>query len=447
MFAPWRFQLKTAQQALEEGRVEDALSLIARERLTDYGPGQQLRLAAGKQFGARAVARAGGGDLDGGWNDVRECRQILGANSDWSQAVSGVIKAEEDFLTRQWQAKNFAAAWERLESLAKQNEIDRPAVDSLKEVSRRLESAHKLSSRAKFAEAEEQYAAAYAARNDLGIVGSLRMTNHMNQETARQLEEKLHAALAGQDWQEVLRLADEFLVIAPQCHLARDARRRAWGEVGASLGETNDPVPRGQVEEEPSRPTQPRFLLWIDSVGGFLVCLGNEVILGQAQPQGEADVPLQADISRRHARLVREAEGYLLEPLARTLLNGNELTQTALLKDGDILEFNAVRMRFRKPHALSSSARLEFLTRHRTHPYADGVVLMAESCVLGPQRQSHVLCRPWRGDVILYRQTEDLFCRGKEALEIDGKLVEGRAKIGWNSNVAGTDFAMKLEKL
>ena len=72
---------------------------------------------------------------------------------------------------------------------------------------------------------------------------------------------------------------------------------------------------------------------------------------------------------------------------------------------------------------------------------------MAESCVLGPQRQSHIVCRRWRGDVILYRQTEDLFCRGSEALEIDGKLIEGRGPIGWNSNVAGTDFAMKLERI
>ncbi len=447
MFAPWRFQLKTAQQALDEGRVEDALALIARERLTDYAPGQQLRLTAGKQFGVRAIDRAAAGDLDGGWNDVRECRQVLGAASDWSRAVTGVMKAEEDFLARQWLAKNFTAAWERLEALAKQTDVDRPAVDAMKEVSRRMESASKLAARAKFAEADEQYAAAMAARSDLGIVGQLRMTNQQNQETSRQLEEKLHAALAAENWSETLRLADEILAIAPQCHLARDARRRAWGEVGASIGETNLHAPRKVVEEPPTGPVNPRFLLWIDAVGGYLVCLGNEVILGQAQPQGEADVPLQADISRRHARIVRESEGYLLEPFSRTLVNGEEVQQMVLLNDGDILEFGAVGMRFRKPHALSSSARLEFLTRHRTHPYADGVVLMAESCVLGPQRQSHIVCRTWRGDVILYRQTEDLFCRGSEALEIDGKLIEGRGQIGWNSNVAGTDFAMKLERI
>ena len=104
-------------------------------------------------------------------------------------------------------------------------------------------------------------------------------------------------------------------------------------------------------------------------------------------------------------------------------------------------------MKFRKPHALSSSARLEFLSRHRTHPYADGVVLMAESCVLGPQRKSHIVCRGWRGEVIFYRQGEELFCRGSESLEIDGKLVSGRGEMGWNSNIAGSDFTMKLERI
>src|ERR1700730_3640884 len=41
-----------------------------------------------------------------------------------------------------------------------------------------------------------------------------------------------------------------------------------------------------------------QYLLWIDGVGGFLVCLSHRVTLGQANPESIVDIPLLADISR-----------------------------------------------------------------------------------------------------------------------------------------------------
>ena len=50
-------------------------------------------------------------------------------------------------------------------------------------------------------------------------------------------------------------------------------------------------------------------------MGGYLVCLGNRVTLGQATPDARVDVPLYADVSRHHATVTRDSEGYLLEGL------------------------------------------------------------------------------------------------------------------------------------
>jgi len=72
---------------------------------------------------------------------------------------------------------------------------------------------------------------------------------------------------------------------------------------------------------------------------------------------------------------------------------------------------------------------------------------MAESCVLGPKWQNHVVCRDWAGDVVLYRQDEDLFCRAMESIEIDGQLCDGRGRLGGNSHVVGTDFSLSVEEL
>ncbi len=66
------------------------------------------------------------------------------------------------------------------------------------------------------------------------------------------------------------------------------------------------------------RQAGPRFLLWVDGVGGYLVCLADEVVIGQAIPHGGADVPIQGDLSRLHATIRRQGEGYLLQPDAET---------------------------------------------------------------------------------------------------------------------------------
>jgi hypothetical protein len=77
----------------------------------------------------------------------------------------------------------------------------------------------------------------------------------------------------------------------------------------------------------------------------------------------------------------------------------------------------------------------------------DAIILMAESCVLGPKWQNHVVCRDWKGDVVLYRQEDKLFCRAMESLEIDGKLHDGRGPLGPHSRVVGDDFSLSLELL
>jgi hypothetical protein len=158
-------------------------------------------------------------------------------------------------------------------------------------------------------------------------------------------------------------------------------------------------------------------------------------------------VPIQADISRRHLKIRRQGEGYVLEPLGpKVAVEGKTVADAALLSDGDEITLgDTVKLRFRKPHVLSASARLEILTPHRTQPYADAVILMAESCVLGPKWQNHVVCRDWQGDVVLYRSDNQVMCRAMESIEIDGKLHDGRGAVRPGSHVAGTDFSLSLE--
>lgn len=191
-----------------------------------------------------------------------------------------------------------------------------------------------------------------------------------------------------------------------------------------------------------------RFLLWIDGVGGYLVCLAKDVVLGQATPNNRVEVPIQADVSRQHVRIYRHGDGYVIEPFQSTWIHGQLIGDKTLLTNGDVLEMaGGVRVRFSQPHALSATARLDLVSRHRTCPRTDGILLMAESCVLGPKRQNHIVCRDWQSDVVLYRRDGKLCCRAMESMEIDGQRCDGRATLAPNAHVSGSDFSMSLEAL
>jgi hypothetical protein len=191
-----------------------------------------------------------------------------------------------------------------------------------------------------------------------------------------------------------------------------------------------------------------KFILWIDAVGGFWVCMGDSVILGQPLPCKTADVPILADISSRHARIGRDGEGYTLEALREVRLDGKPLRDVGVLGDGSRIQLGeAVRMTFRRPHPLSSTARLEFESHHRTSPFTDAVLLMSELCVLGPKSHSHVLCPDWTNEVILYRQKGQLFCQAAGGLEIDGVYREQRGPLTLRSSVKGAGFSLSLEPM
>ncbi len=189
-----------------------------------------------------------------------------------------------------------------------------------------------------------------------------------------------------------------------------------------------------------------RFMLWVDAVGGYWVCLADAVVLGQPGTEARLDVPILGDLSSRHARIRRDGEGYLIEAIHSTRVDGRPVQRIAPLGDGSTITLgDSVRLRFRRPHALSATARLDFLSRHRTEPGADAVLLMADACVLGPKPGSHVVCRRWPQELVLYRHDDALYCRSKAAFEVDGVECRGRARIGRNSRITGERFAVAIE--
>lgn len=191
-----------------------------------------------------------------------------------------------------------------------------------------------------------------------------------------------------------------------------------------------------------------RLLLWVDAVGGFFVCQGAEIRLGQAVPDSTVDVPLLADLSRHHATIRRDEEGYTIEPLRDVWLNHQKIETVSWINDGSLIELGpALQLRFRRPHPLSATARLDFVSNHRTQPSANAVLLMADTCVLGPGANNHVVCRDWPHDVVLHRQHGGLYCRSASPLEVDGRHYPQYGPLTPRSRVTGEQFSFSLEEI
>jgi hypothetical protein len=253
----------------------------------------------------------------------------------------------------------------------------------------------------------------------------------------------LHEAATKKAWKDVVKLSEEVLAVAPQHLEARQARARAWRAIEPETISSGKHCPT--TPPASAAPASPRFFLWIDGVGGFLVCLGNQASIGQATPDSTVEIPLFADVSRVHARLIRESEGYLIEAVRSVTLNGQAIERSAL-QSGDRVTLGATcQMQFRQPTAISASARLDMVSGHRLALSVDAVLLMAETLVLGPGSQAHVTMPDLEKPIVLFRQREGIGVRHAGSFKINGTAVQDRGSLGVNATVSGDDFAFAIE--
>ena len=205
------------------------------------------------------------------------------------------------------------------------------------------------------------------------------------------------------------------------------------------------PIPADPSGSDPA--DHNRYLLWIDGVGAWLMCLGERVSIGG--PQGDveyADVALLANLSRKHVTFVRSGEGYILETHGLTTVSGRPAEDRTLIADGYTIELGgSVRLRFRQPTVLSATAAIDFESSHRPARRIDGIVLMDGTCLLGPGRENHIVCAGWDQTVLLYRKGDAFWCKAPGDVFIDGTPHTGGGAFQPGQVVTGLDFRFRLE--
>ena len=149
-----------------------------------------------------------------------------------------------------------------------------------------------------------------------------------------------------------------------------DGNARA-GAASPAAGPRRMPGPPRPMARAEAAGPKGRFLLWVDAVGGYLVCLDDRILLGRAGPDSHADIPLMGDLSRNHATLLRNGDGYSLQAHHASFINGKPVVKQAVLHDGDVIRLGStVELEFRQPS--SGQRRHRVLDRQPASASAGG---------------------------------------------------------------------------
>jgi len=155
-----------------------------------------------------------------------------------------------------------------------------------------------------------------------------------------------------------------------------------------------------------------------------------------------------ANLARTHATIQRSGESYVLQAHAPVRVAGRAVHESVDLSDDQEVSLGeTVRLKFRMPTVMSGSARIEFLSDHRPKHAVDGIVIMDETCLLGPYGDNHVYCPSWRETVLLYRKQGEVWCKARSDLFVDGQHIPGGGPVRAGATVEGQDIRFRWEAL
>ena len=180
-------------------------------------------------------------------------------------------------------------------------------------------------------------------------------------------------------------------------------------------------------------PPAPRWRLWIDGCGGFLLLTGDRwSVGGLSSDDGLADICVRADWPRRAGTIERKGGDYFWRGTRSK--DGYEL-----ISSGRPLPIpGSATVTMKLPSPLSNSATLKLNPPHRFNEHVDGVVLVNETLLIGPQPDCHVRCPQSADRAVLTR-------RGNRWLGKVG-MASDFAELPPGSRIKLRSLAMTLEE-
>ncbi len=438
--------LRQAKDALKHGRLEEAQRLLGQPSAQGRKGVSDLLVALARSYVERGERSLNNDDAESAWRDLLQAEALQTAEKSSDRLRQALVRLGLAEVRALLLAGETARAEESVARLRQRN-VGSPELQVLDEAARAWAQARELADQGEFAGALD---AAERARRLLGpgrVLDEYKAELQRRQQNFSGLLVRLHEAVDGARWREVVEAAEGVLAAAPQHAEARKARTRAWKAIQPVTEAMPSPSLNGVPKAEaPSCDGTPaRFLLWIDGVGGYLICLSGRLTFGQAAPDAHVDVPLVADVSRLHATLGRDAEGYVLEAVRPIQVNGKTATR-ALLQPGDRVTLGtSCQFLFRQPVPLSSTARLDLVSGHRLPVGVDAVILMAETLVLGSDAKVHINVPDLKQSVVLFRHKDGLGLRHEGTMTVNGQKCSQRGLLGCQAHVLAGEVSFAVE--
>jgi tetratricopeptide (TPR) repeat protein len=461
MFGCAWLAIRQAREALQQGRLEEAHRLLTQPAIREHRAAGALvvqLVRAYVEHGERCLKQQ---EVENAWRDLLHAEQLQTAEKSVDplrQTLTCLGIAQVRALL---QAGDVRRADEAIAHL-RERRVCSAELQVLEEATRDWLYARALADRGELAAARETVERIHRRLPDWPAA-----LDRFADDLDRQCEifpgllVRLHEAADQGRWREVVELAEQVLAIAPQHAEARKARSRAWKAIEpvtvslpgpdshhSPLQAGRGPLSLSPLAEEGGGRGElpPRFLLWIDGVGGYLVCMGARVTFGQALHDGHVDIPLVADVSRLHASLTRDAEGYILEAVRSIQVNGREVKR-ALLQTSDRITLGAsCQLQFRLPAPISTSARLDLVSGHRLPLSVDAILLMADTLILGEGPQAHVNVPDLKQPLVLFRHKDTLGIRHGGKLCINGRTSGERLLLSDpHATVHGENISFAIE--
>ena len=470
---------RQAKQLMRQGDLNDACSIVGCKNFANSFGGRRIA----RQLTGRLVERAGrlsfNGDLAAAWRDLsdaleiapKECRDPV------SKETSKLVERTIDHAQAAILAEQPDTARCSIQLLAERGIEDRRA-DSITRICELLLQASDWAAVGRTKDAISSLCKARELQPELVFLND--QIDQLRTQSGQlvELTNRLRFAINQSAWGGAKSVSEQILEIAPQNQIALDARRRCETkqahqkksvfdgndlatcdtQVDGSLDSTcggkakspATPTDKASVamvgDSEDETSVMRSFMLWIDGVGGFLVCTNSQVTVGRAIPQCGIDIPVQADLRRRHFEIKRVENRYL-GSLASSEKSESEETWD-FLADAQHLDLgNGVHLKFMQTHPLGNSARLEFSSRHRTEPWSDAILLMGDALLLGPDRSHHVCCPGWQKNLVIYRKGAEIRLRAEGSLEVNGSKQSGEVVLQDGIRVVGSEFSISCEEV
>lgn len=470
----WNLKLKFAEQALRRGDLDRAIRHYESGQISDKNRKLSLVRQLADALLERSQAAILMGRFEVAWKDLdavakfnlKEFQHETRACK--NQLIELTIESADASLVR----GEPVCALNCIESLGQRRVMDW-RLNNIKTVSECLNSANRFAAKGQFKKSVAELEKAKTVRPDLPfLAGRISAFKTRTRQMKKYVTDVEAYALQGK-WGDVSQSCERILHIAPTNQVAFEARQECRARLKKKTRRqmNSTTVNSSKVQSAPAINTNPsmenvvvepslsdrikpmdnsvsgnKFLLWVDGVGGYLVCGSRVNSLGQAIDGAKVDIGIQGNLRSHHANLERVEGGHLFEPIGNVSIDGVELDSKVVLKNGQKLSFEGgVELAYSQTHALSKTARLNFVSRHRSVPWADAVILPVTSMILGPNRLNHVYCPTWSESLVLFERAGQWFCRAKQAIEVDGKLVATETAIDLKSRIVGDDFSLTLE--